>query len=497
MYELLILETPMPSFKTSHGTIDVSNWGYQLQGRNGAPLNPDFYASSTHEFVVIDYSSNGRDEGMHSPAQIDAIQNKSGGGVAVSYISIGEASDFRNDWNPAWTTTGEASGSLTALAPHWLGPVNPDWPEGRKVRYWESGWQDEIFNASKTGALDKIVTQGFDGAYLDIVDAYYFWAVEATAAERKSGDPAVGDEKDAASRMIDFIVDMTAHARETNPDFFVIVQNGDFIIDALAGLDSARKAALLDAIGGIAVEDVYLRGGDADENNAFKPDAERIAVLQRDFLGNGKAVFAVDYTNDTGLMGQFVERAVHDGFIPTVAPDRDLDRPFAALQSPASVTESADLVAGTAAGETINGLGGSDWLFGFKGNDKLDGGSGQDHLIGGLGRDTLYGGADRDTFVFNAANETPRGSGSDKIADFQRKVDDLDVSGIDAVRKSATDQAFKWIGKQDFHGRAGELHFRDTGKHGYVEGDTNGDGRADFKILVLNINGLDKGDLIL
>lgn len=487
----------MPAFTTSHGIIDVSNWGYQLQGLNGAPLNPDFYATSTHELVVIDYSSNGRDDGMHTPAQIDAIQNKPAGGVAVSYISIGEASDFRNDWNPAWTTTGQATGALTASAPHWLGPTNPDWPESRKVRYWEPGWQDEIFNSTHTGALDKVVTQGFDGAYLDIVDAYYFWAVEATAAQRQPGDPAVGDEHDAANRMIDFIVAMTAHARQTNPDFFVILQNGDFIIDALAGMEPARKAALLDAIGGIAVEDVYLRGGDNPENNAFRPDAERIAVLQRDFLGNGKAVFAVDYVTDATLMGQFVERAIHDGFIPTVAPGRGLDRPFAALQSAATVTDSADLVAGTAGGDLVHGLGGNDWIFGFGGNDTLDGGAGRDQIIGGAGRDFLYGGSDSDRFIFQSAAETHHGRLRDQITDFQRHVDKLDVRAIDAIAGKAGDQAFKWIGRQDFHHKAGELRFHDIGRHAFVEGDINGDGRADFRIHLLNIGGLDKGDLIL
>ena len=487
----------MPAFTTSHGIIDVANWGYQLQGIDGAPLVPEFYATSPHELVVIDYSSDGRDDGMHTPAQIDAIKNKPGGGVAVSYISIGEASDFRDDWDPAWTTNGQGDGTLTALAPHWLGPTDPNWPESRKVRYWESGWQDKIFNASHTGALDKVVTQGFDGAYLDIVDAYYFWAAEATAAERLPGDPLAGDEHDAAARMIDFIVAMTAHARDTNPDFFVILQNGDFIIDALDGADPARKAALLDAIGGIAVEDVYLRGGDAPENNAFRPDAERIAVLQRDFLGNGKPVFAVDYVTDAALMGKFVERAIDDGFIPTVAPNRQLDRTFAALQSPATVTESADLVAGTAAAEVIQGLGGNDWIFGFGGSDQLDGGTGQDHLIGGTGRDVLHGGSERDLFIFHSAAETHSGSSRDVIDDFERHLDRIDVRAIDAKASTSANDAFKWIGRGGFHHKAGELRFHDTGRHGFVEGDVNGDGRADFKILVLNIAGLDKADLIL
>jgi hypothetical protein len=32
-------ETPMPRYKTRDGWVEVDNWGYQLQGRNGAALS--------------------------------------------------------------------------------------------------------------------------------------------------------------------------------------------------------------------------------------------------------------------------------------------------------------------------------------------------------------------------------------------------------------------------------------------------------------------------
>ncbi len=504
----------MLELQTSHGTVPVTSWGYQLQGLSGADLDPAPYAASPHDMVVVDYSRNGRDSGMFTAEEVAAIEDKPGGGVSVAYVSIGEASEFRDNWNPAWTSTGLATGSLTAAAPHWLGPVNPDWPESRKVRYWEAGWQDLVFNDAKTGSLDSIVAQGFDAAYLDIVDAYYFWAVEAGAAGRLPGDPAPNDERDAAARMIDFIAAMTAHARETNPDFFVIQQNGGYIIDALAGLDPGRKAALLGAIGGIAVEDLYLRGGSSDENNAFAPDEAQIEILKRDFLANGKAVFVVDYTNDPVLVGRFVARALSDGFIPAVAPDRDLDRPFPALARPDGATDLGDLVAGTAAAETIHGLGGNDWIYGFAGNDRLYGDGGNDVLVGGSGNDTLDGGsgndrllasagsdrlvgsAGADRFILAAAADS-RGAGTDRIAGFEHGRDRIDVHSIDAMPGTSGNQPFRWIGSQSFHRRDGELRFHDTGRNGYVEGDANGDGHADFRLLVLDVSGLSKGDLIL
>lgn len=505
----------MPVFQTSHGAIGVSNWAYQLQGRGGAPLDAAALAATAHDLVVMDSSRNGTNAGAFTPAEIDAIKAKPGGGaVAVSYISIGEASDFRDYWNAAWTATGGATGALTAAAPDWLGPVNPDWPESRKVRYWDSEWQSVIFNASGTGDLDRIVGQGFDAAYLDIVDAYYFWAVEAKAAERAPGDPV--NEADAAARMIDFVVAMTTHARQTNPDFFVILQNGAFILDALAEADPARKAALLDAVGAIAVEDVYLRAGGAGENNGFKPDTEVISVLQRDFLGNGKPVLAVDYADDYPLIGLFLERALADGFIPTVAPDRDLDRVSPPLVRPGAGTATADLVAGTSARDSIHAFAGNDWVFGFRGadrlfgdegndvllggrnGDKLYGGAGHDRLIGDAGRDVLSGGKGRDVFEWNSRTDSGTSAASrDTASDFRHGQDKLDVKTIDAHSGRAGNQAFKWIGAEDFSGTAGELHMRKAAKGFVVEGDQNGDGRADFSILVLGTGTLTKGDFIL
>jgi len=55
-------------------------------------------------------------------------------------------------------------------APSWLDKENPDWPGNYKVRFWDSGWQAIIFQY-----LDKILAQGFDGVYLDLVDAYEYY----------------------------------------------------------------------------------------------------------------------------------------------------------------------------------------------------------------------------------------------------------------------------------------------------------------------------------
>ncbi len=322
---------------TSEGPVPVQNWGYQLQGGPSSDgLLPGPLAAAPHDLIVIDHARFGDAATRFTPAEV-----ADGNGqrrVVAAYLSIGEASEFRSFWDKSWTADGSADSPLSRGAPSYLGPVNPDWPESRKVRYWDADWHGILFNQAQTGWLDAIVAQGFDAAYLDIVDAYYFWGEMMPPEDRQAGDPS--DGQDAARRMIDLIVALTAHARQTNPRFFVIPQNGAFILNDAdyAGPhpeDPTRRAAYLDAIGAIGVEDVYC-GGDRDEDNPFDPDRDTIAVLNEDFLAHGKPVFAVDYLTDPALVGRFVAAAFGDGFIPYVAPSRGLDvlAPPVLMQSP-------------------------------------------------------------------------------------------------------------------------------------------------------------------
>jgi serralysin len=151
-----------------------------------------------------------------------------------------------------------------------------------------------------------------------------------------------------------------------------------------------------------------------------------------------------------------------------------------------------DTLRGNGASNTIEGKGGKDTLYGRNGNDVLEGGSGSDKLYGQGGKDMLIGGSGADAFVFQALSDS-RGSTVDTIKDFHRGSDHIDLRSIDANTKVASDQAFTFIGKAGFHGKAGELRFAD----GIVSGDVNGDRTADFKIKVVGLFALSKGDFYL
>ena len=123
----------------------------------------------------------------------------------------------------------------------------------------------------------------------------------------------------------------------------------------------------------------------------------------------------------------------------------------------------------------------ADKLAGNAGNDSLSGGAGNDALNGGKGHDKLYGGSGADTFVFKTADSGKTHATADTIYDFTNK-DDIDLTGWDANSKKAGVQDFDFIGTHAFSGHAGELHYVKAKSDTWIEGDTNGDKKADFVI---------------
>jgi serralysin len=123
-------------------------------------------------------------------------------------------------------------------------------------------------------------------------------------------------------------------------------------------------------------------------------------------------------------------------------------------------------------------------LSGGGGNDTLIGGAGNDKLIGGSGVDNLTGGNSGDTFVFLLGNSSATSGQHDRITDFVSGTDYIDLSGYDAISSTGGYDQFKFLAAAAFSGAAGELNYFYNSSTGVttLQGDTNGDGVADFAI---------------
>ena len=143
---------------TSTGFQNDSKWGIQLQGYNGKH-NISRIKNSNVDLWVIDYSRDGSDEMKFTKKEISDL--KKGSKTILSYLSIGEAEEFRYYYKEMPKTL--------------LLGSNPKWPDNHYVKYWDKRWQEIIISApnqAMTSYLDRIMTQGFNGVYLDIVDAF-------------------------------------------------------------------------------------------------------------------------------------------------------------------------------------------------------------------------------------------------------------------------------------------------------------------------------------
>ncbi|HPC15579.1 MAG TPA: endo alpha-1,4 polygalactosaminidase [Candidatus Hydrogenedentes bacterium] len=144
---------------------DAKNFLY-LINPGGYPTKDAFLSAlraTDYDLFIMDLFF--QDETLSS-ADIESLKTKAGGGrrLVVAYMSIGEAEDYRYYWQSAWSSH----------PPSWIAAENPDWPGNYKVRYWDPAWQAVILG-SADAYLDRILAAGFDGVYLDIIDAFEYF----------------------------------------------------------------------------------------------------------------------------------------------------------------------------------------------------------------------------------------------------------------------------------------------------------------------------------
>jgi serralysin len=130
-------------------------------------------------------------------------------------------------------------------------------------------------------------------------------------------------------------------------------------------------------------------------------------------------------------------------------------------------------------------------------NNTITGNSGNNIIDGGKGADILTGGAGADTFDFNLSTDSAVGVTADRITDFsQIGFDKIDFSTIDADTTLANDQAFIFIGNDiAFSNVPGQLRFNTADNSVY--GDTNGDGTAEFQVILTGVTAINNTYFVL
>jgi cysteinyl-tRNA synthetase, unknown class len=275
----VLLIGPAAAQERKNLLLDAKSWGYQL--RNLGPDQQKKIAASPYDVVIIDYEHEAvKSETPLTKAEVQGMQKKPDGSrrLVMAYFSIGEAETYRGYWKPEWNKT----------KPSWVGKENKEWKNNFLVKYWEPEWQKIVY-----AFADKVLDAGFDGFYLDRVDAYYYF----------------GDSADMRNKMVDFVSKLTTYIRSKKPDAMILGQNAEELLD---------RPEYVKAIDGIAKESLYYGIPGPDKANP-KDDISHSGALMTKARKAGKAVYCVEYLKNTGNIDSAKKRMDEQGFVLYVA----------------------------------------------------------------------------------------------------------------------------------------------------------------------------------
>jgi cysteinyl-tRNA synthetase len=267
----------------------VNDFAYQLYNISLIALG-----TSKFDLLIIDYSADGSDAQRFTPEEIAALKNSPGGKkLVLAYMSIGEAQNFRGYWNPDWVTGN----------PSWLGLQNPEQPGNYAVQYWNPAWKAIIFG-SPDSYLDQIIAAGFDGVYLDHVNAYEYWGPGGASGLNRST---------AEQDMVNLVKTIANYARtiKCNPYFGIFPQNAEAL---------SSHNDYVQTVTGIGAEDVWYNDNISQSSSYTNGVLQNLDV----FDSAGKLVLVVDYVTQIAKIDDFYQKAVAKDYVP-YATQRTLD----------------------------------------------------------------------------------------------------------------------------------------------------------------------------
>lgn len=286
--------------------------------------------ASDYDMVVIDPIITERDTTDYDVATAVHEMKKSGK-LVIAYIDIGQAEDFRTYWQHDWQV-GD---------PEWIVGEDPDgWTGNYPVAFWWDEWL-EIWFDQEAGLLQLILDLGFDGVYLDWVEAYSDDRVVAFAE---------ADGVDPVQEMIYFVTDISDYTKSQHEGFIVIAQNAAEMAEYdeyLAVIDAiSQEQTWFDGAAEGIEGDCPLPATDADVDTEgyFASLSEDCQALYIDFpestlhvsseeylyyltmaRDKGEIIFTVDYALQPENVAWIYETSRSYGFVPFVGP-RPLNR---------------------------------------------------------------------------------------------------------------------------------------------------------------------------
>lgn len=298
-----------PSLAESLHLSSVRHFMYQLQKLNedGAIQS---LARSNYDMLILEPGHNFSEYPYDTATMVRALRNKPDGSrrILLAYIDIGQAEDYRRYWKEDWVAPSNGQPGF----PDFLVTLDPDgWSGNYPVAFWHKDWKDLWL--SNKGIVATLARFGFDGIYLDWVEAYDDEEVMARAKT---------EGVKADMEMIAFVEELGQSGQAVRPGFLVVAQNAPYLLDT----DPKRYLAAIDAL---AVEDTWFHGyGDSDWDDPDGGDQQdrhdgdyatsaRLEQIRR-YQKSGLPIFSIDYALQPENVAHAYDQAIKAGFIPLV-----------------------------------------------------------------------------------------------------------------------------------------------------------------------------------
>ena len=143
---------------------EIKNFLYLINAENYSSKQQliDALRNTNFDLLLIDLFFN--DEQL-SAADIAQLKTKKNGAqrLVISYMNIGSAENYRYYWKSDWKLH----------HPKWIKKRYKGYKDEYYVEFWNQEWKDVIYGNNES-YLKKIIDTGFDGVFLDNVEAYYF-----------------------------------------------------------------------------------------------------------------------------------------------------------------------------------------------------------------------------------------------------------------------------------------------------------------------------------
>lgn len=255
---------------------DVKYWAYLLDGDYTDSMIQKI-VNSKYDMVVLEPTRTSKGSyNYNCSSMVNRVKESKGhdgkrNKIAIAYISIGEAEEWRWYWDSVIADT-EKYNFLVADDPE-------GWEGGVTVAYWKKAWKDIIIYGSEIAkgqnfrsSIDQAINDGFDGIYLDWVEGY---SDEEVLVRAKS------DGVNAKREMIKFLSEIRTYCNKRKKGFYIIQQNASSIVEG-----NDEPFSYVDAI---AQEAVWYDGTAFDEWAAADAcDIKNSSGLTSYYIGNLK-----------------------------------------------------------------------------------------------------------------------------------------------------------------------------------------------------------------